>query len=104
MAWNNPKLDAIIDGKVPDDLDSASVFSKVICHKISNGYGDDLYLLPKMNFVSDIVQTEATQFMNMVLPAINTLNESGVLGTPDTRIQWLTYGSYWSAPDNFLVN
>ena len=33
--------------------------------------------------------------MNLGLPSINTLHESGVLGTPDTRIRRLTGGYYF---------
>ena len=45
LVKNGQKLDAVIDGKLPDDLDAASVFSKVIGHKPSNGSSGDLYLL-----------------------------------------------------------
>ena len=44
LGGNNPKLDAVVDGNFPDDLDSASIFSKVISHKPPASSGRDLYL------------------------------------------------------------
>ena len=38
--------------------------------------------------------------MDLGLPAINTSNELGVLGTPATMIQRLTDRSDWSDPDH----
>ena len=45
------KLDAAVDGKLPDDLNSASIFSKVISHKLSNGFSRDLYLRFRMKLM-----------------------------------------------------
>ena len=86
--------------KLDNDPDSASIFSKVIGNKIFNSSSDDLYLRCSMKFARDIIQTQAPQFMDLGLPAINTLYESGVLGTPTTKIQRPTDGSHWSAPDH----
>ena len=79
-------MDAVVDGKLPDDLDSASIFSNVIGHKISDGSRYDLYLQCTMNFAGDVLQNQAPQFMYLGLLAINTLIESGVVGTPAARI------------------
>ena len=83
---NTQKMDAVVDEKLPDNLDSASIFSKAISHKISNGSRRDLYSGCRMNSVNDPVQTQAPNFMDMGLPAINTFNEIGVLSTPSTSI------------------
>ena len=40
--------------------------------------------------------------MDLGLLAINTLNESGVLGTPATRIRRRTDGSHWGATDHIF--
>ena len=40
--------------------------------------------------------------MDMGLPAINTLNECGVLGNLATRIIRPTSVSHWTAPDHFF--
>ena len=95
---NSQNLDVIVDGNLPDDQDYASIFSKVIGHKLSNGSRDDLYFCYRMNFKSDVVQTEAPQFVDLEIPAINTLHESGVLGTPATSIRRPMYVSHWSMP------
>ena len=55
-----------------------------------------------MNFANDPVQTQDPHFMDMGIPAINTLNESGVLGNPTTRIQRPVDGYHWSALYNFF--
>ena len=42
LGGNTQNLDAVVDENFPNDLDSASIFSKVIGHKLSNGSSDDL--------------------------------------------------------------
>ena len=37
LGWKIQKLDDVVDGKLPDDLDYMSIFSKVIGDKLSNG-------------------------------------------------------------------
>ena len=98
VVGNTQKLDVVVDGKFPDDLDSASILSKEIGHKLSDSSSDDLYLLCRMNLASDVVQTEVPQFMDLGLPDINTFHKSGVLGTSATRISRPTDGSHLSAP------
>ena len=44
VVGNTQKLDAVVDGNLPDDLDYASIFSNVIGQKLSNGSINDLYL------------------------------------------------------------
>ena len=53
-----------------------------------------------MKFASDIVKTEVPQLLDMGFPAINTLNESGVFGTPATSFRRLTDASHWSTQDH----
>ena len=67
LGGNNQKLDVIVYRKN---------FSKVINHKLSDGSRGWLYLRFRMNFDNYPVQTQAPQFMNLGLLAINTLNES----------------------------
>ena len=100
LGGNTQKLDAVIDGNFPNDLDPASIFSKIMGHKISDGSSDDLYSRCKMNFAGDVVQTQAPQFMDLGFLDINTLNEIGVIGTPAARIRRPMYGSHWSAPNH----
>ena len=97
---NAKKLDSVVDGKLPNDQYSMSSFNKVIVHKLSGSYRGDLYLRCRMNFVGDVVQTKAPQFVGLGLLDINTLNESGVVNTTATRIQRSVDISHLSAPDN----
>ena len=97
---NAKKMDTVVHRKLPDDMDSASVFRKVIGRKLSCGSRDDLYSRCRMKLLSNVVQTKALQFMDLGLPAINTLNESDVLGNSDTRIQRPMYGYYFMVPDH----
>ena len=100
MVRNTPKLDAVVDGKLSDNLDSASISSKVIGHKLSGGSSNDLYLRCRMKLPADVVQTQTPKFMDMGLSTFNTLDERGVLGTPATRIRRPMDGSHWSGPDH----
>ena len=86
LGGKNQKIDAVVDGKLPDDMDSASIFMKVIGHKLFIGYNGDLYMRCRMNFTNYSVQTQTPHFMDLRIPAINTLNERSILGTTATRI------------------
>ena len=68
------KLDAVVDGELPGDMDYASIFSNVIGHKLSDGSSDDLYLRCRMKFAAGVFQTQAPQFVDLGLLDINTLN------------------------------
>ena len=52
--------------------------------------------------MSDVVQTEASQFVDLGILAINTLNESSVFGTPAARIKRTEYVSHWSVTDHVI--
>ena len=100
MVGNTQKLDAVIDRKLPDDLDSASIFRKVIGHNLSDGSSGDLYLHCRMNFTDDVFQTQTPKLMDLGFSTINTLDESSHLSNFATRIQRPTDISHWSAPNN----
>ena len=57
LVGQTQKLDAVVDGKFPNDLEYASIFRKVIGHKLSDGYNGDLYTPFRVNIVDDSVQT-----------------------------------------------
>ena len=99
LVSNTQKIDAVVDGKLPNDLDYESISSKVIGYKLSNSSIDELYLRCKMNFSGDLVQTQTPQFMDMWAPTITALDKISVLGTTNTRIWRPTDESYWSVPD-----
>ena len=65
---NTQKLDAVVDRRLSDDMDSASIVIKIIVHKLSDDSSDDLYLRCRMKFTDDIVQTQAPQFMDVGAP------------------------------------
>ena len=74
LGQKRPKLDTLVDIKFPNDLYSAFIFSKIISHKLSNGSSGDLYLRFRMNFVDNLVQSQAPKFMNLGFLAINALD------------------------------
>ena len=92
LVGHTQKLDAVVDGKFPDDMYSASIFIKVTSHKISNGSSGDLYTRCRMNFVADSVQTQTPQIMDMGFSTINALDESSGISNPATIILRPTYG------------
>ena len=65
LVGNTQKLDAIVDRKLLDDMDSASIFSKLIGYKLSNGYRGVIYLSCRMKFMADVVQTQTPQLMDL---------------------------------------
>ena len=86
LGRNNQNFDNVVDRKLPDDLNSASIFSQVIGFKLSDGSSSDLYLRCRMNFAGGVLQTQTPQFMDLGFSATNALGESIFLSTPDTRI------------------
>ena len=96
LGCNTQKLDADVDGNIPNDMDSVSIFRKVIGYKLPGVSRRDLYLLCKMKFANALIKTQAPHFMDMGFLFINILNESGVLGTTVTRIQGPTFTYHWS--------
>ena len=95
-------MDNSVDRKFPDDQDYASIFSKVIGRELSHGSSADIYSLYWMDFASNIVQTEESQFMDLGLTAVNTSDEFSIQGTPGNRIIRTTDGSHWSVPDHIF--
>ena len=50
--------------------------------------------------MSKSVGTEAPNFVDLGLLAVNTSDEFNTFGTPATIIRRPTYGPHWSAPDH----
>ena len=96
------KLDAVVDRKFPDHLYSASIFSKIIGPKLSNGSSGALYTYFRVEFTADSIQTQTPQYMDLGFSTIISLDEISDLSTPDAIIRRPTYGSHWSVPDHFF--
>ena len=71
MVGQTKKLDAVVDRKLPNDIDYASIFIKVIGHKLSGGSNGDLYTHCRMNFAAYPFQTQTPQFMDLTFLNIN---------------------------------
>ena len=102
LVGQTQKLDSAVDVNLTNDIGSASIFSKIIGHKLSDGSSSDLYMRSSMNFAADSVQTQTPQLMDLGFLTINALGESSGLSTTATRIQRPADGSYWSASDQFF--
>ena len=100
LVGNTQKFNAAVDGKFPNDLDSAFIFSKVIGHKLSDDSSDDFYTSCRMNFAADPVQNQILQFMDLGFSTINTLYESSGIITPAAIIRKSMDGAHWSALDH----
>ena len=100
LVGHTQKLDAVVERKLPNDLNYGSIFSKLIGHKISNISSGDLYTRCRINFTDDTLQTQTPQFMYLGLLTINSLDESSGISTPATIIQRPLDGDHWSAPDH----
>ena len=57
LVRQSQKLDAFVDGNFSDNQDLTSIFSKVICDKLSKSSIWDMYTRCRMNFAADPVQT-----------------------------------------------
>ena len=80
LVRQSQKLDAVVDGNLPDKLDLTSIFSKVIGDKIFESFSRDLYTCCRMNFTADPVQTQTPTFVDLGISTINSLDEgSGII-------------------------
>ena len=86
LVGQTQKLDAVIDRNFPDDLNSASIFNKVISHKLSDSSSGDFYTHCRMNFEAGPVQTQTPQLMDLGFSTINALDEISGLSIPNTGI------------------
>ena len=67
------KLDVVVDRKLPNNIDSTSIFSKVIGDKLSGGSIQDLYTRCCMNFAADTANIQTPQFLDLGILTINAL-------------------------------
>ena len=56
-----------------------------------------------MYFTSNAVGTEAPDFLNLGILAVNISDEFNTFGTPDTKVRRPTDGPHWSALDHVFV-
>ena len=82
LVRKSKKLDAVVDRKLPNNPDSASIFSKVIGDKLSDGSSRDLYTRCRMNLTSDPIQTKTPQFINLGISTIDALDKGSGISTP----------------------
>ena len=90
-------FDASVDGNLANDGDSTSIFIKVIGCELFQSTSADMYLRCRMDFTSDTVGTEASNFVDFGIPAVNTSDEFNTFGTTATRVRRPTDGPHYSA-------
>ena len=86
LVRQSQRLYAAVDGKLSNNSDSTSIFSKIIGEKISNSSSQDPYTRFRINLEADTVQTHTPQFVDMELLTINVLDEGSGISTAATRI------------------
>ena len=91
-------FDTYIDESLDKNGNSTPIFSKAIGRELFHNSSSDIYLRCRVEFTSNVVGTEAPDFMLLGLPAVNTSNEVMSFGTPNTRVGRTTNGSNWSGP------
>ena len=93
--WDTQNLDISIDGNLYEDDKYTTTFSKIIGQELSHGSSTNIYLRCQMDFMSNAVRTEGTNFVHFGILAVNTSDELNPFGTPATRVISLTDGSHW---------
>ena len=71
------------------------IFIKLVGRELSNIIRTDIYLSSWMDFMSNQVGTEAPNFVNLGLPAVNASDEFKTFDTPAIRIIMITDGYHW---------
>ena len=98
VSRNNQNFDASVDGDFSNYGDSTSIFRKVLGRELSDSISFDIYLRCPMDFTTNTVGTEAPNFVNLGLPAVNASDEFNTFVEPSTRVRRPHYGSHWSMP------
>ena len=98
VSRNTQKFGASVDINLANDGYSTSIFSKLLGRELPDSISANIYSLCWMDFMSNAVRTEAPNFVDLGLPAVNTLYEFNTFGTPDIRFIRPTCGFHWSAP------
>ena len=88
------KLNAVVERIFSDDINSTSIFSKVIGDKLFDSSSGDLYTRCRMNFLADPVQTQTPKFVDLGFSTINEFDETSDLSAPATIIQRPTDGTH----------
>ena len=83
-----------------NDGDSKSIFSNVIGRELSDSPRVDIYLRCWVDLMSNTVRTEAPNFMDLGIPAVNASDGFNAFGTPTNRIIRPLDGPHWPAPDH----
>ena len=104
LVGHTQNLDTVVDGKLPDNFDSTSIFRNMIGHRLYDVSSPDVYIRCRMNFAADPVQTQTPQSMVMGFSIITSLDEISGLGNPATRIRRPADGAHWSTPNHFFCS
>ena len=94
MVRKYQKLNAVVERIFSDDINSTSIFSKVIGDKLFDSSSGDLYTRCRMNFLADPVQTQTLKFVDLGFSTINEFDETSDLSSPATIIQRPTDGTH----------
>ena len=94
VSRNIQKFDASIDENLANDEYSASIFSKVIGQELSDSLSADIYLLCWVEFISNIVENKARNFVHWVIQAVNTSDEFNTFCNRATRAKRPMDGSH----------
>ena len=99
---NTQIFDAYVDGKLANDGDSMSIFSRLLGRELFHSPSADIFLRCRMDFKSNAIRTKATNFMDLGLPDVNMLYELNTFVAHATRIRMPAYGPHWYARIIFL--
>ena len=102
ISRNTQECDAYIDGNLAYDKYYTSIFRKVLGRELSDSLSANIYLRCQMDFTSNVVRTEAPNFVNLGFLSANALDELRYFVNPATKFRSTIDGSHWSAPDHFL--
>ena len=94
VSRNTQNFDASVDGISANDRDSTDIFRKVLGRELFDSLGTEIYSRCWVDFTSNVVVTEAPDFVHLGLPDVNALDEFSTFGTPATRVRRPIDGSH----------
>ena len=102
VSRKNQKFDTSVDRNLADDGYYTSIFRKLLGQELSYSLCANIYLRCWLDFTSNVVGTEAPNFVRLGLLAVNASDEFNTFIAPTTRLIRTTYRSHWYASVHVL--
>ena len=83
---NSDKLDATVDGNLPNNLIEPIILTDLLSDKLSNSSIQYLYMHSRMNLAADTFNIPAPKFVDLVLSTVDAMDKGTSIWTHATIV------------------